>query len=291
MAFSLEALAEPTLHTVACAHPGGLHRMAYWQWGDPRTQPVALLVHGLTRNGRDFDVLADRLAKRFCVIAPDVAGRGRSEWLPNPMLYQFPQYVADVVTLVARLDVQKLAWVGTSMGGLIGMLYASMPGHPITQLVLNDIGPVIAEQGRQRIASYVGKLSSYSSFEQAEAALRLMMVDFGPHSDAQFRVLSRNYLRESQGQWGFHYDPAISVPFRSGAQEPVADLWPLYESLDMPTLVVRGAQSDILARDTALAMTQRGPRAQLVEFMGVGHAPTLIADDQVDAVDQFLKTL
>jgi pimeloyl-ACP methyl ester carboxylesterase len=284
----LTALQAPQLHRVQCAHPGGLHRMAYWQWGEPAGQELVILAHGLTRNGRDFDVLADRLAKHFCVVAPDFAGRGQSDWLDTPMLYQFPQYVADMVTLVARLGVKRVHWVGTSMGGLIGMLYASMKHHPISRFVYNDVGPVVAQAGRDRIASYVGQATHYPSFETAEAALRGMMMDFGPHSDSQFRTLSRHYLRATEAGWTFSYDPAISVPIKAQASQPSVSLWPLYEAFKGPTLVLRGQSSDILDIQTAQAMTQTGPRARLVEFAGVGHAPTLIADDQIQAVEQFL---
>ncbi len=286
--------AEPVLRHVTCAHPGGLHRLAYWQWGDAANPDVVLCVHGLTRNGRDFDALAQRLAPRKRVVCPDIAGRGRSDRLRDPNLYGLPQYIADCVTLIARLDVERLAWIGTSMGGLIGMSYAALPGNAVAKLVLNDVGPEIDPVGLQRIATYVGTDPRYPSFEAAEQALRLAMVNFGPHTDEQFRLLSRHALVRIGDTWGMNYDPAIAVPVKatvaalaaSGAQPP--SLWPLYDQIGCPTLVLRGAQSDVLSPEVAAQMSARGPRAQVVQFEGVGHTPTLIVDDQIAAVERFL---
>jgi pimeloyl-ACP methyl ester carboxylesterase len=263
--------------------------MAYWQWGDPDNPNVLVCAHGLTRNGRDYDVLAERLAAKYRVICPDMIGRGASDSVADPNLYVVPQYIADCVSLIARLDVEHIAWLGTSMGALIGMAYAATPGNPIRRLIMVDIGPVIDEAGRKRIAGYVGGDPDFGSFDEGERALRELMVDFGPHTDEQFRFLSRNYLVERNGRWRFNYDPAISVPFHSTMNAPMPSLWPLYDAVKCPTLVIRGGHSDILGRDIALEMTRRGPRAELVEFDGIGHAPTLIANDQTDCVEGFLS--
>ena len=285
---------EPQLRYVTCASPKGLHRMAYWQWdarsGGPQGKGTVVCVHGLTRNGRDFDALAERLSETHRVVCPDIAGRGRSDRLIDPMLYMVPQYVADCVTLVARLDVEHVSWVGTSMGGLIGMMLAALPGTPIARLVLNDIGPYIDPDGLTRIAGYVGDDPTFDTFEQGEATLRQLMKDFGPHTDAEFRLLSRNYVLKNKGEkWGYHYDPKIALPFRaaSGAAQP--DLWPLWDMIKAPTLVLRGERSDVLAQDIADKMASRGPRPRIVPVAGVGHAPTLIAADQVAAVESFLN--
>ncbi|MCM5568918.1 alpha/beta hydrolase [Burkholderiaceae bacterium FT117] len=286
-------LPEPVLRHVTCASPKGLHRLAYWQWdareGGPAGKGTIVCVHGLTRNGRDFDALAARLSERHRVVCPDIAGRGRSDRLADPMLYGIPQYLADCVTLIARLDVDKVDWVGTSMGGLIGMTLASLPGNPIGRLVLNDIGPHIDPAGLERIAGYVGDDPSFDSFEQGEATLRELMRDFGPHTDAQFRLLSRHYVIRKGERWGYHYDPAIAVPFRALAGLPQPDLWPMWDAIACPTLAIRGANSDILPAQVVAAMSARGPRARVVEFDGVGHAPTLIADEQIAAVQDFLN--
>jgi pimeloyl-ACP methyl ester carboxylesterase len=283
---------EPTLRHVSCASPRGLHKIAYWQWdarsGSPLGEGTVLCVHGLTRNGRDFDALAERLSERWRVVCPDMAGRGASDRLADPMLYQVPQYISDCITLIARLDVEKLHWVGTSMGGLIGMAIASMAGTPIDRLVLNDIGPMIDPEGLTRIASYVGDDPVFDSFEQGEATLREVMRDFGPHTNAQFRLLSRHYVVPKGNRWGYHYDPAIAVPFRAMSGMPQPDLWPMWNAIRSDTLVIRGAQSDILPPEVAARMQREGPRVQLAEFAGIGHAPTLIADDQIEAVTAFL---
>ena len=280
---------EPQLRTVTCASVRGLHRMAYWVWRSQAGEhsPTVLCVHGLTRNGRDFDALADRLSRTRHVICPDIIGRGRSDRAADPMLYVMPQYLADCVTLIARLDVERLTWIGTSMGGLLGMMLAAMPGHPVERLVLNDIGPVLTLDGRSRIAASIGDDPVFATRAAGVAELRERMRSFGPHTDEQFELLARHYVVPRGGQWAFHYDPAIAVPFRALAAQTV-DLWPLYDAIDVPTLVLRGADSDLLDAATAAAMSRCGPRAREVVFPGVGHAPTLIDPAQIDAVESFL---
>ena len=279
---------EPELRHVTCAHPGGLHRLAYWQWGDPGNPSVVLCVHGLTRSGRDFDVLAARLATRHRVVCPDMIGRGRSDWVANPMLYQPAQYVADCVTLIARLDVPSVAWVGTSMGGLVGIGLASCDGAPISRMLLNDVGPALSVEGLTRIRDYVGADPTFASFEEGEAAVRRLAADFGPLSDAQWRVLTRHTVVRRDGAWRLHYDPRIAEPFRGTPLEAPA-IWPLYDRISCPTWVVRGERSDLLSDDAATEMTRRGPRAHRVDVAGVGHAPTFIPDDQVAIVERFLE--
>lgn len=284
---------EPRLRHVTCASPKGLHRLAYWEWlppaATPGNAPTVVCVHGLTRNGRDFDALAARLSQRWRVVCPDMVGRGRSDRASDPQLYSLPQYIADCVTLVARLDVERVAWVGTSMGGLIGMLLAAMPGTPIGRLVLNDIGPEIDAAGRTRIGGYVGQDPQFASEAEGVAALRELMRDFGPHTDAQFRLLSRHYVIRKGDAWGYHYDPAIAVPFRALAGLPQPDLWPMWDAIACPVLAIRGEESDILTAEVAARMAARGPRARVVEFAGIGHAPTLIDGAQVAAVEAFLN--
>lgn len=287
---------EPLLRTVTCISVRGLHKLAYWEWL-PRASaspsradgsaPTVLCVHGLTRNGRDFDALADRLSRRWRVVCPDMIGRGRSDRAADPMLYVVPQYIADCVTLIARLGVERLAWVGTSMGGLIGMALAAMPGNPIDRLVLNDIGPVLESSGKGRIADYIGDDPQYATRAAGVADLRERMRSFGPHTDEQFELLVRHYLVPRGEGWTFHYDPAIALPLRTMPLEPL-DLWPTYDAISAPALLLRGAQSDLLSAATAAEMARRGPRAREVVFEGVGHAPSLIDDAQIDAVERFL---
>jgi pimeloyl-ACP methyl ester carboxylesterase len=274
--------------SLACLGPHGFHSVAYWEWPGPKSAPTLLCVHGLTRNGRDFDVLAEALSAHFRVVCPDFPGRGKSEWLSHPADYAYPVYLADLAALIARLDVEAVDWVGTSMGGIAGMLMAAQPGTPVRRLVINDIGPLIAKEGVQRIASYVGQDPSFRDTAALEAELRKLAAPFGPLSDEQWRHLAEiSTRRKPDGTVGFAYDPHIGDAFRAA---PVADvdLWAQYDAIRCPTLVLRGAQSDVLRAADAEAMTQRGPRARLVEFPGIGHAPALMAADQIAAIRDFL---
>ena len=300
---------EPRLNYLPCPDKDGSHRMAYWEWGDwgnVANPHVVICVHGLSRQGRDFDVLARALmgeqsehGQRCRVICPYVAGRGHSDWLKDPMGYQVPQYAGDMLLLLATLrqqGTQTIDWVGTSMGGLIGMAVAAQPGAGIGKLVLNDVGPAVQWDALQRIKSYVGAAPTFATEQAGIDALWQLSVSFGPHTAEEWLALSRPMLRQSHvdgvTQYRLHYDPNIAVPVRAATQEMAAQgeamLWQAYDSLRCPTLVTRGAESDLLSPATAKAMQERGPKARLVEFAGVGHAPTLVADDQVAAVASFL---
>ncbi len=290
----------------APARAGGQRRMAYWDWlaqpgGDP--DHVVLCVHGLTRQGRDFDVLARALSAHARVIAVDVAGRGHSDWLADPLQYQVPTYVGDIMALMQRLRAQQpgvqIDWVGTSMGGLIGMGVASVAEHAPRRLVLNDVGPALEWSALQRIGTYVGADPVFPSVQAAVDALAILSVGFGPHTPQQWRDLSLPMLRERDGRWGLHYDPAIGAAFKALLQLPPetaaqaaaageAALWAAYDAISAPTLVLRGQHSDLLSVATLQAMTERGPRARAHTVAGVGHAPTLVASDQVAVVRDFL---
>lgn len=274
---------------VRCISASGLHRMAYTEWGERDNPNVLVCVHGLTRNGRDFDDLARAMAGEYRVICPDVVGRGRSDWLGAPAGYGFPQYVADMMLLLARLDVESVHWCGTSMGGLIGMFIASQEDSPISRLVLNDVGPVITAESLRRIGDYVGRAPKFETYEDAEKYIRLVSAPFGSLSDAQWRHLTEYSLRHaSDGRLEMCYDPAIGEPFRQSLVFQDVDLWPIYDRIRCPTLVVRGADSDLLTPETLLAMASRGPRPQTVEIPGVGHAPMFLEAAQIQPVRQFL---
>ncbi len=279
--------------------------MAYWQWGDAKAGHVVVCAHGLSRQGRDFDVLAQVLVERaggaLRVVCPDVVGRGRSDWLNDPTGYQIPAYAADMLAMLGHLHheaaVTTLDWVGTSMGGLIGLGVAGTPKlplpTPVRRLVLNDVGPEIQWQALQRIGTYLGNTGKFESVQQAADAMWAISTSFGPHTPGQWLALSQAMVKPlPDGGVTLHYDPAIAVPFRTlteqAAAEGQAALWHLYDNVRAQTLLTRGAKSDLLSHETAQAMTQRGPRARLVEFEGVGHAPTFIAADQVEAVASFL---
>lgn len=285
----------PIRREVQCWQPPmGFRTLSYWEWGDPRADEVVVCVHGLTRQGRDFDQLAQRLSGRFRVICPDVAGRGYSSPLSDPMAYQIPTYVADMIVLLARLDARRLHWVGTSMGGLIGMVLAGAHPSPVERLVLNDVGPRIQWQALSRIGQYVGMRHHFPSKEAAAAMLRVLAAGFGPHTDDEWMALTEPQLRPApEGGFVLHYDTGLAQPFLSVTEESIAQgeaaAWAAYDAIRARVLLIRGADSDLLSRETALEMTQRGPRAQLVEWAGIGHAPTLVQASQIDVVQEFLE--
>jgi pimeloyl-ACP methyl ester carboxylesterase len=271
-----------------CLGPHGFHRLAYWEWSGPSGARTVICAHGLTRNGRDFDALAEALSVQRRVVCPDFPGRGQSPWLADPADYGYPLYLADMAALIARLDVADIDWVGTSMGGLVGMALAAQPGSPIRRLVINDIGPLIAKEGLARIGSYVGRDPSFRDAGELEVTLRQVAASFGPLSDAQWHHLAAIGTRHKpDGSLGFAYDPHIGDAFRNAPAEDI-DLWSQWDRISCPTLVLRGAQSDLLRAADAGAMTRRGPKARLVEFPGIGHAPALMADDQIAAIRDFL---
>lgn len=307
-------MATPRLKVVMCSSPAGLHRMAYTEWGDPSNKKIVLCVHGLTRTGRDFDVLAKRLAQDYRVVCPDVVGRGMSDRLANPAFYAVPQYAADMVNLVDRLQPSELHWVGTSMGGLIGLAYAgalalarvqqqtltpaqhhsNLPstGVRLDRLVLNDVGPRLEPVSLVRIGQYVGEAIEFANFEDAVQYVKKTAASFGPHTKAQWQELTRYTYIEQNGRWIKHYDLGLAVPFKSMTPEIAAQgeqyLWSAYASVQTPILILRGAESDLLSKQTLQHMLERNPQAKSYEFKGVGHAPTLMADDQVKVVTDFL---
>jgi len=282
-------LSEPRRRSVQCASPKGLHRIAYLEWGDPRNRDVLVCVHGLLRSARDFEPLARALSSHFRIACPDLAGRGDSDRLPDAALYTVPQYVSDMVTLLARLDSESVNWVGTSLGGLVGMALASQGGTPVKRLILNDVGPVISRAALERIAGYAGEAHSFATFEDAERYLRTISAPFGPHSEAQWRFLTENWVRrDADGTWRPHYDVRIGAGFRANLPEKDMEIWAMYDAVRCPTLVIRGAESDLLSRATANEMARRGPKAELIEIPGVGHAPTLLSAEQIGIVREFL---
>ena len=278
----------PRNHHFKSLSAHGFHRVVYREWGESDNPRVLTCVHGLTRNGRDFDVLAQRLAGRFRVLCPDMPGRGDSEWLRDPNDYSFPTYLTTLTALLAHARADRVAWVGTSLGGLLGMFMAAQPETPVTKLVVNDVGPVIEGAALARIAGYVGLDPVFDSFASLEAHIREVSAPFGALTDAQWHTLASTTARQSpDGRWRLKYDPRIAVPFRSTAAQS-GDLWATWDAIKCETLVLRGAQSDLLSSATAAEMRSRGPKPQLVEVPCVGHAPMLLSDEQIAPVEAFL---
>lgn len=289
-------------HTIACQSPEGPHAMVVQEWGDPLSDQVVVCVHGLTRVSDDFQPLAEVLvAAGRRVLAPDVVGRGRSGWLSDPAHYHVGQYALDMQQMAKQLQLKQLDWVGTSMGGLIAMI---LLGHPeraslfpdlnVRRLVLNDVGPLVSGRALDRIAQYLGLEVRMPDYAAVVALCKRIFAGFGEHLESQWDYLARVVVvRESEGHYRFHYDPKISEAFKAGilangGQAQDLNLWEFYEAIRAETLLVRGAESDLLSTETAEAMTQRGPRAQLVTLAQVGHAPSLLKADQIELIADFL---
>jgi pimeloyl-ACP methyl ester carboxylesterase len=283
---------QPRLKHVQCLSPAGFHRLAYTEWGDPENGRVLICAHGLTRLGRDFDRLARALASLYRVVCPDVVGRGRSDWLRDPNYYFVPQYVSDMVALIARLNVEQVDWVGTSMGGLIGIVLAGQADSPIRRLVINDVGPRLDAAAVARIGAYVGAPVSFADVDQAIDYVSQVAAPFGLKSREDWRELVEPALRRDGERWVLHYDPRIAVPFKSVTPESAAAaeaaMWYCYDHIRCPTLVVRGAESDLLSRETLAQMAARGPRPQTREIAGVGHAPMFMYEHDIAIVREFL---
>ncbi len=284
-------MATPRAGAVRYMLGGAFHAMAFTEWGAPDAPPV-VCVHGLTRNGRDFDPLAEALASRFRVICPDLPGRGASDWLPDPSLYQPQQYGVALSHLLAVIG-RPVAWVGTSLGGVCGLGIAAAPGQPITRMVMNDIGPFIPGAALRRIRDYLAiaadtpALSGFPDLAALEEHLRLIHAPFGALADAQWAHLARHSARRlPDGRLALAYDPAIGDPIRATEPEDVA-LWPLWAALTIPVLVVRGESSDLLLPET-LEQMQARPGTQAHIVAGAGHAPALMDRPTIDVIARFL---
>lgn len=279
----------PVLRRLSCLGKDGFHEMAYWEWGPPDAARTALCVHGLTRNGRDFDDLAAALvAAGWRVVCPDVVGRGESGRLPDPLDYGLPQYRSDLVALIARLGVERLDWIGTSMGGLIAMVTACLPGQPIRRLVLNDVGPFVPKAALERIGGHVGQAYRWPDLTAAEATIRQLYEPFGLATDAQWRRLTEVSVRPlPEGGYGRNYDVRIAEAFAAGPLQDI-DLWALWRRIEVPVLALRGERSDLLLPETAAEMARTGPCARVLEVPGCGHAPALMEPAQIAPLVEWL---
>jgi pimeloyl-ACP methyl ester carboxylesterase len=286
---TLLTLSAPRSRCMDALSPHGFSRVGYHEWGKPDNPRVVICVHGLARTGRDFDVLGEALSATHRVLAVDLPGRGLSDWLTDPNDYTFPTYLAALTALIARSNVDEVSWVGTSLGGLLGIVMAAQEHTPVTRLVVNDVGPAIEAAALERIGAYIGQAPTFGTIDEISHYVRTISAPFGALSDEQWEhLIQTSVVRHPDGRWAMHYDPGIAVPFRA-APAP-ADLWPLWDAIRCPTLVLRGADSDLLSAATAAAMAARGPKPKVVTFQGVGHAPMLLSQEQVGPVCQFLRT-
>jgi cobalt-zinc-cadmium efflux system protein len=278
---------------VTCTSPDGPHRMAYHAWGNPSNSKVLVCVHGLTRRGSDFKTLAQAMSNDYYVVCPDVVGRGESDRLKNPMLYAVPQYVADMASLIKHLGVAQVDWFGTSMGGLIGMVYASMSNSPIRRMLINDVGPRIEPEAIKRLGSYVGQAFSFTNRADALQRLNEICASFGSHTPEEWEIYNGPMLVQKDGLWVMHYDPDISVPFASVnpimAKVGEMAMWHAFKQIHIPMLIVRGGESDLLSAKTVSEMCKVNPYIRSIEIPGVGHAPAFVKLEQVALAKEFFS--
>lgn len=262
--------------------------LAYVDWGAADSEKVALCIHGLTRNSRDFDFLARHLASlEYRVIAVDVVGRGNSAWLSDPAQYVVPTYAAQLAQFVRLLEIENVVWIGTSMGGLVGMALAAGGETFINRLVLNDVGPFVPAAALQDIQAYLGVAPCFETLEELEQHLREIHAPFGALTDDQWRHLAAHSSRRTEDGWVLSYDPAIRIPFAEAGGEDV-DIWEVWERIRCPVLVLHGEESQLLSRDVCDRMQATGPRASVVHLPGIGHAPALMSRDQHLAISDWL---
>ena len=271
----------------------GFHRINYLEWGDTKkfnTQETLLCVHGITRNAHDFDFLASKLCTKYRIVCPDVVGRGDSDHLDSADGYNYLQYNADMNTLIARLGVTEVNWIGTSMGGIIGMVLASVPQSPIRRLIINDIGPEVSRDALVGISDYIGRQEDFGSQKEIETYLRSIYSEFAPMSNADWEHMARySSRRTKQGTWRLKIDNRVGDAFRDSISYFNVDMWDVWEQITCPVLVLRGKNSSFLTEEIAAKMLTCGPEAQLVEFDETGHTPTLRNDEQVDIISDWLK--
>ena len=286
----------PRFEEVSALGPRGYSKVAYVEWGPPDAQQVVLCVHGLTRNSRDFDFLARRLAgKGLRVIAVDLPGRGRSEWLSNPSDYRTPAYLSATAAVIARSGASEVDWIGTSLGGHIGMETAALPGNPVRRLVLNDFGARISGVALQRIGSYLRRNKRFESLLEVEEHLRSIHETFGALTDAHWRHLAEHSAVQTEdGDYRQHYDFGIGRAFSWPLSVDVS-LWDVWEKVACPTLILHGEDSDLLHASTVRDMQRRGIAAKnklvrAVEVRECGHAPSLMTDSQMSLIEDFLAT-
>jgi len=277
------------MHTdsIRCLNPVGFHQMVYHEWGSAENDRVIVCVHGLARNSRDFDELALALSRDYRVICPDIVGRGESDWLPTGQVYGIPQYLNDITALLARLNVDKVDWIGTSMGGIIGMCLAALPNSPIKHLVLNDIGAFVPANSLKRISEYLGD-KQFQSLSEVEAYMRDTYESFKHLTDRQWQHLAKHGSRQDENEvYHLHYDPAIAQATADASSEDV-NLWPLWSAIDIPQLLIWGEESDVLQEETVRKM-QANDKLELISIPGIPHVPSLMESEQIHQVQHWLR--
>jgi pimeloyl-ACP methyl ester carboxylesterase len=280
----------PRFVNVTSLSKTGHHRIAYTEWGDPAASKVAICVHGLTRQGRDFDPLAVALAERgYRVLCPDLPGRGRSEWLKDSNGYDLQQYVTDMSMVIARARVEHVDWIGTSLGGLIGMVMASMKASPLRRMVVNDVGPYLPSHALSRLGKYLWSMpKSFGNFHAAEAYFREILAPYGPLGDSEwFHLTTHSIVRGADGRFRLLIDPGIGRLFKNVMYYSV-NMWPQWDRVSCPVLILRGQYSDLLTPEIAREMSGRGPASKLIEFPDCGHAPALMDYRQIGPVVKWL---
>lgn len=277
----------PTIHKYLGKNLIGFHKITYYTWGNP-INPVLMMVHGLSRNGRDYDVLAEALSDRYYVVCPDMPGRGFSDWLPESVEYSYTQYMSDLTALIARLNVTEVSWLGSSMGALLGMIMASLPNTPVKKLIMNDIGPFITSTALQKIRSYVGLMPTFPTFELGLNFIKQIYAPFGNLTDDQWMHMATHSLTQMPDSvYRLHYDPRIAI-FNEDQKD--VNLWPCWFGISCPTLVVRGASSEIFPRDVCDQMIANNAMASMCEIEGAGHAPALMSEAEIAIVRDWLFT-
>lgn len=266
----------------------GFHHIAYRDWGDLNADRTTFCVHGLTRNSHDFDPLARRLAVDRRVVCPDIVGRGRSDWLPDPADYHLVQYNIDLAVLAGRIGAERYDWVGTSLGGIIGIAFAGLENSPIRRLVINDIAPEVPLSALLRVSKYLNEDRRFANLALVELHLRATLAPFGPMTDADWRRMALTSVIETDNGFRLAFDPGISKNARRTSLLINFDKWRYWDRITCPVLILRGAESDFLTPSLLDRMLRHLPHAEVVEFAGVGHAPTLNAAEQIDIVQQWL---
>ncbi len=266
-----------------------LKHMAVHEWGDVKNPEIVICVHGLSRTGRDFDPLAEALSKRYRVLCPDIPGRGESDWLSSAEQYVAPVYIGAIQAMLLQLGVQRYHWVGTSMGGIIGMVMASLPDTPLRRFVINDVGPTIERVALDRIGTYVGRAPLFPDYLSLFNAVLPSLQSFGPLEDEQLHHMVRTTSQQRpDGQWEMVMDPKIGDAFRTALTQPEVDLWPFWRAIKAPTLILRGAQSDLLSQATVERMLATHPSARAVDLANTGHAPMIMDAPTITLVQDFL---